>query len=95
MMRPLLRFVASLAMLFVVLGCVYVVFGGIGVYMVVTGRSVPGEPMYLDELTPPLADSAVTAGIGLLLIVVALVVRAHVRRILARLNRKLPTETTE
>lgn len=85
-MRSLLTFVAAVMALLALLGCVYVAFGGIGVYMVVSGAAVPGEPMFLDELTPTLADSVLQTGIGIALIAGALTTRTYVRRVMARMN---------
>ena len=87
-MRSLLILAAGALILVALLGCLYATFGGIGIYMVMSGRALPGEPMFLDELTPSLADSVVQAGIGVVLIAGALTGRAYIRRLLARAERQ-------
>ena len=52
-------------------------FGGIGIYMVVSGQAIPGEPMFVDELTPSLEDSVFQFGIGLALITAELATRFY------------------
>jgi hypothetical protein len=87
-MRALLIILAVVMTLVGLLGCAYVAFGGIGIYMVLSGSAVPGEPMFLDELTPALADSVVQTAIGVVCIAGALFTRACVRRVLARMDEK-------
>ena len=82
-MRHVFAFVSFVMALVAFVGCLYVAFAGIEAYMVASGRAAPGEPIFLDELARPLAESLHDLGIGITLIAAALFARWYIRRKLA------------
>lgn len=61
-------------------GACLVAFHGCDFYMVWSGQVPVGEPMYLDQLAPSLADSGSGQGLGLLLMLVSMGVHAWLKR---------------
>ena len=79
-MRHVLHFISLVMALVGLVGCLYVAFGGIEVYLVASGRAAPGEPIFLDTLAQPLAESLRNVAIGIGLIALAMLVRWFIRR---------------
>ena len=73
-------FVSLVMALVAFVGCLYVAFAGIDAYMVASGRAAPGEPIFLDELARPLAESLHDVAVGIALIAAALFARWYIRR---------------
>lgn len=78
--RLLLVLLAAAMAVVAFIAAIAVVFAGIDAYMVASGRAMPGEPIFLDTLARPLAESLRDAAIGIAIIALAAVVRAYIER---------------
>jgi hypothetical protein len=78
--RALLSLIANGLIVVALYGAVCVTFAGIDAYMVLSGRAMPGEPIFLDQLASPLDESLAAIGIGVLILCAATAVHLYLGR---------------
>jgi hypothetical protein len=78
--RLSLKLVSVLAIPVALIGAIAIALALAGLYMVVFEGVRPGEPIWLDELSPSKSGAALQVAIGAGLVGVALVLRAAIRR---------------
>jgi hypothetical protein len=79
-MHILLRVLAMLAIPVALLGALITAKAGSMLYMVTIQGVAPGDPIWLDELAPPVSDASFWLAIGVGLVSGSLLLRAIVRR---------------
>ena len=80
MMRIALQVLAILAIPVALYGALIIAKCATDIYMLTFGGVAPGEPMWVDELAPTLAEATTWLILGSSLVAASLLLRAWIRR---------------